>query len=193
MNYTELISRLESYSKRTDIASIAPTVIEMAESRINRSLRVRAMEDSLSGTIDANNLVALPADFLAIKHIWPAGLPQASLFAQTLERVIQSNRTSGTPTGYAVMADGLKFDGSGDILGVYFQKVPALQTNSTNWLSESHPEAYLYTALSELGSYTLDDQLTVVYESKAREALQAIQNADMRDRFAGPLVAAARN
>lgn len=193
MNYTELISRLELYSKRSDVASIAPTVIEMAESRINRSLRVRAMESSLSGTIDGDNLIALPADFLAVKHIWPVGLPQASLFAQTLERIIQQNRTSGTPTGFAVTGEGLKFDGSGDVAGVYFQKVPALATSTTNWLSEVYPEAYLYTSLSELGSYLLDDQMTVVYESKAREALQAIQNADMRDRYAGPLVAVARN
>ena len=192
MNYTELIERMASFSKRSDIATISPTLIELVESRLNRSLRVRAMEADFSGTIDGDNLIAFPTDFLAAKHIWPDGYPQASIFPQTLEKIIQANRTSGTPTAYAVTADGLKFDGSGDVSGVYFKKIPALQANSTNWLSESCPEAYLYTALSELGTYTVDQQMTVIYEAKAREVLQAIQNTDMRDRYTGPLVASAR-
>lgn len=192
MNYTELLSRMESFSKRSDISGIAPTIIELVESRLNRSLRVRAMEADFSGTIDTENLLAFPVDFLAIKHIWPDTYPQASIYPQTLERIVQANATSGTPSAYAVTADGLKFDGSGDVSGVYFKKIPALQTNATNWLSEGYPEAYLYAALSELGTYTIDEQMTVIYEAKTRDVLQAIQNTDMRDRYTGPLIASAR-
>ncbi len=192
MNYAELLTRLASFSKRTDLAAVAPTFVELAESRMNRFLRVKEQEDSISGTIDANNLLAFPTDFAALKHIWPSVYPQVTIQPQTLERVIQRNRTSGTPTCVAITADGLLFDGSGDVRGTYFRKLPALATNSTNWLSETHPDAYLFASLAELHAYAEDATNAAFYDTKAQQVLDSIQRSDMRDRFAGQLVAAVR-
>ena len=65
----------------------------------------------------------------------------------------------------------------------------SITTNSTNWLSESHPDLYLWSVLAEVAVYTLDTNQGAFYGAKAMEAMQSVQNSDMRDRFSGQLTA----
>jgi hypothetical protein len=191
MTYTELLTAITLYSKRTDLAAMLPTFIELAETRLNRFLRVREMEGSVGGTISPVNELALPADFGSMKAIWAVGYERSRLQPQTLETVIGTGRISGVPMLYAVTSSALRLDGTGDVLGVYFKRLPALATNGSNWLSTAHPDAYLFTALSELHAYVQDATQTAFYDAKAREVMDAIQKNDMRDRFSGQLTAKA--
>jgi hypothetical protein len=193
MTYTELVAQVAAFSHRADLASLMPTFVGLAEDKLNRALRVRQMEEALPVTaIDAFNEVALPSDFLAMKHLWATDYPQARLKPQTLEAIVSRNRFDGTPTAYAVTGSALKFDGSGDVQGVYFKRLPSLVSNSTNWLSEAHPDVYLWATLEALSSYTLDAGQGALFSAKAGEAVQGIQGADMRDRFSGQLTASVR-
>lgn len=189
MTYTELIQRVADFAHRSDLAGQMPTFVELAEAKLNRGLRVRAMEGAISGTIDAGNEIALPADFAAVKAIWPVGYEGARIHPQTLETVIASARVAGIPTLYAVTDSALRFDGTGDIEGVYFKRIPNLTTNGTNWLSEAHPDLYLWSVLAEVAVYTLDANQGAFYGTKAQEAMQSVQNSDMRDRYSGQLTA----
>jgi hypothetical protein len=189
MTYAELITKVQAWAHRSDLAPLMPDFLELAESKINRALRVREMEGTLSATIDAGNEVALPADFAAIRTLWPAAYPSVRIIPQTLEAVIGCSRVSGTPTLYAVTADALRFDGTGDVEGVYFKRIPSLEANTTNWLSEAHPDLYLWAVLAEVAAYTLDTNQGAFYSAKAAESMQNIQNADTRDRFHGSLTA----
>jgi hypothetical protein len=189
MTYSELIDKAASWAHRSDLGPLMPTFVELAESKINRALRVREMEGALSATIDAGNEVPLPADFAAIRTLWPAAYPSVRIIPQTLEAVIGCSRVSGTPTLYAVTADALRFDGTGDVEGVYFKRIPGLQANGTNWLADAHPDLYLWSVLAEVATYTLDTNQGAFYSAKAAESMQNIQNADTRDRFSGSLTA----
>ena len=189
MTYTELIQRVADFAHRSDLAGQMPTFVELAEAKLNRGLRVRAMEGAISGTIDAGNEIALPADFAAVKAIWPVGYEGARIYPQSLATVIASARVVGIPTLYAVTDSALRFDGTGDIEGVYFKRIPNLTTNGTNWLSEAHPDLYLWSVLAEVAVYTLDANQGAFYGTKAQEAMQSVQNSDMRDRYSGQLTA----
>lgn len=194
MTYSELITQVGQYMHRTDLVGMVPTFVEQAEAKLNRALRVREMEGAIaSTTINASNEIALPADFGAIKHIWPVNYPQSSIDPQTLEYVVARNRQSGTPTVYAVKASALLFDGSGDVQGVYFKRLPNLTTNSTNWLSSAAPDVYLWSVLAEAAAYTMDQGMAAMCEAKSQAAIQSLQGADMRDRFTAGLRASKRH
>lgn len=189
MTYTELIQRVADFAHRSDLAGQMPTFVKLAEAKLNRALRVRQMEGVITGTIDAGNKIPLPADFGSIKALWPTGTNGGSIIPQTLETVVGSGRIYGTPTLYAVTDSALRFDGTGDVEGVYFKRLPNLTTNGTNWLSEAHPDAYLWSVLAEVAVYTLDANQGAFYGTKAQEAIQSVQNSDTRDRFSGQLTA----
>jgi hypothetical protein len=88
MTYAELITKVQAWAHRSDLAPLMPDFLELAESKINRALRVREMEGTLSATIDAGNEVPLPADFAAIRTLWPTAYPSVRIIPQTLETVI---------------------------------------------------------------------------------------------------------
>lgn len=189
MTYAELITKVAAWAHRSDLAPLMPDFVELAEAKINRGLRVRQMEGVISGTIDAGNEIALPADFAAIKTLRPVGFDGGRIHPQTLETVIGSGRIAGTPTLYAVTESALRFDGSGDVEGVYFKRIPGLVANSTNWLSTEHPDVYLWLVLAEVAAYTLDTNQGAFYGARAEQAMNNVSSADMRDRFSGQLTA----
>jgi hypothetical protein len=54
-NYTTLQSTVADYLNRTDLTSIIPTFIQLAESQINRDVRHYEMETRSTATIDAGD------------------------------------------------------------------------------------------------------------------------------------------
>lgn len=190
MNYTELKARVASYLHRTDLDSLMSTFVENAEARLNRALRVRQMEVTLAATtIDASNEITLPADFLAFKHLWPSVYPYLRLSPQTIEAVLGQNATSGNPTMFAVLGSSAKFDGSGDVEGIYYGSLPGLVANSTNWLSASHPDLYLHAVAAEAAAYCQDQTALQFHEAKAELLTRSVQAANDRDRFQHALTA----
>lgn len=190
MNYTELKTRVAGYLHRTDLDSMMPTFVENAEARLNRSLRVRQMEASLASTaIDANNEIALPAGFLAFKHLWPTVYPYLRLTPQTIDAVLGQNATSGVPSMFAVLGSAAKFDGNGDVQGIYYQSIPGLVANSTNWLSEDHPDLYMHAVCAEAAAYTQDNTALQLHEAKVEVLMRSVQSANDRDRFQHALTA----
>lgn len=189
MTYSELITKVAAWAHRSDLAPLMPDFVELAEAKLNRGLRVRQMEAVFAGTIDANNEIALPADFAAIKTLSPVGYQGATIIPQTLETVIGSGRINGTPTLYAVTESAIRFDGTGDVEGVYFKRIPGLVSNGSNWLSTAHPDLYLWCVLAEVAAYTLDTNQGAFYTARSDQAMANVTNSDMRDRFSGQLTA----
>lgn len=191
MTYAQLQSDFPRWSKRTDLDPLLASFIALFESRANRRLRTRQQETSFTGTIAANT-IALPSGWLAFKTLWPDGYESATLKPQSLESVISRDRSSGIPTLYAIDGANVRFDGSGDITGVYYTAVPGLVANASNWLSVVAYEAYLFGVLSEAELYAQDEQRAAVYRARADSILQDVSDTDKRDRFSGPLVSRVR-
>lgn len=189
MTHAELLARINFWTKRADLLTYMPAFIELAEARINRDLRVREQETAFTGTISSSNTLALPTEFAALKSVQPSGVSGWSIEPATLEQVIARNRTTGTPSLVHV-GEVFTFDGTGEVSGVYFKRVPALTaTATTNWLSLKHPDVYLFGALSEAFAFIMDKTNAALWGGRFESALSQVMNADNRDRFAAVLTA----
>lgn len=193
MNYTELKSRVAGWTHRTDLDSLMPTFVEHAETRLNRDLRVRQMEASITPTvISASNTITLPVGFLAAKSVWISGYPHNPLTAQTQDTVRQQRRTSGPPCMYAVTEDAMLFDGSGTVEMTYYESIPGIVANTSNWLSNAHPDLYLHAVLAAVAEYTRDSGAGALSDAKAQTLIETIQNTDKRDRLMGRIASVKR-
>jgi hypothetical protein len=190
--YAQLLTDVPAWINRTDLAAYVPTFVGLFEARVNRRLRVRQMEAAFTGTIDASNQITLPSDWAAFKTLWADGYEHSPFKPQSLEFVVAQNRTSGAPTVYAIDGSNVRFDGAGDVVGVYFQKVPGLVANGSNWLCTAVYDAYLFGVLSEAHVFMLDEQRAAAFYARADDVLTNITDTDKRDRFSGPLVSRVR-
>ena len=182
--YTTLVADVAKWAARTDLDALMPTFCALFESRVNRELRVRLMEASFTGTI-ASNVVALPSDWLEFKRLWPTSFIDCDIKPQTLEVVRQ--RLEGVPFYFATDGTNVRFNGSGDVAGTYYQAIPALATavSGTNWLCTTSYDAYLFGVLAEVADYLMDDAQLAKHQAKSSAILDAIRAADVR--LSGPL------
>jgi hypothetical protein len=187
--YAQLASDIASYSHRTDLTTgQISTFVALAEAKIGRVLRVRQQETALASTaIGAANTIALPADWVATKVLYAANYQSTPLLPQTYELVLARDGQSGVPQFYAVANGSWFFDGSGDVVGVYYAAIPSLETNSTNWLATAAPDVYLFFALAEQALFAYDDKRAAIWTGRASAALLEVQLSDKRDRFTGQL------
>lgn len=68
MNYENLKTSVADWLHRTDLEDVIPTFVMLAESRINRDIRVFDMEKELSGDMDDFD-IELPSDYRQIKSV----------------------------------------------------------------------------------------------------------------------------
>lgn len=190
--YTQLAADLQPWMKRDDLMAQLPGFVALFEARVARKLRTSHQEAAFSGTINASNQIALPADFLAFKSIWLPGRSNAPIKSQSLEYVLSATVAGKTPTAHCVLQSVVQFDGGGTVQGVYHASVPSLFVNNSNWLSVLAYDAYLFGTLAEAELYSMNPDLAAIYTARSEAALQEVNGADQRDRFSGPLVARAR-
>lgn len=177
MTYTELLAKVAQWMNRDDLTAIIPDFVQLAEERINRYLRVRQMELALTATPITDNVITPAADVLDVKLLWVQ--ESCPLKPQSLESVI-ANGLTGPATLYAWSGGTLFFDGGGDVQGVLYQRIPALVTASTTWLSESAPSLYLFGALAEAKLYVGDDMSAQAWDGRFQALLGELNGNDKR-------------
>lgn len=197
--YSGLQTAIASQINRTDLTSVIPDFITMAEAMFNRELRVPEMEEGLSESITTESL-ALPADFLQARSLYIDRDPKVELdfVPYGTFRTQYASSAAGLPEVYTV-ADGSFLFGPtpGDtytLKGVYYEKIPALSvSNTSNWLLASHPDLYLYGSLIHANDYIRDDSQRSACAVIAGRIIEEV-NAAGRKRQAGasPLVARPR-
>ncbi len=134
MDYTSLKQNIDDWLARNDISSVqGDFAIDLGEARINRILRIKAMERSYYQAINAGGAVPVPADYLEVKDLFlvrynvtPVVITDAVIsdfgaqtfpnlaqqgFISKLERVSEQMLYAnaalgvGTPKGYARVGD----------------------------------------------------------------------------------------
>ena len=75
-SYSDLTSTISSYLARSDLDSIIPTFISLAEQRLRRELRMRQMlVTAQATTTGGDSTVGLPSDYLEMRDIHVVGNP----------------------------------------------------------------------------------------------------------------------
>lgn len=188
-NYAELQTAVANWSHRADLTSVIPDFISLAEARINRDLRIRAMEDSTTGALSADTL-ALPTGHIGTKAltITYGSCYREVEYVPPNQILIKKGSTGNTapPTVYTIIGDNIQFaeSGSGDYTHVFYKKFDAL-SSGVNWLITNAPDVYLYASLIELATYTKNNQDVEKWSTLYSEAIKNLTKSDYRDRY-GP-------
>jgi len=163
MTYTQLVQDVAYFLNRQDLTSVIPTFIRLAESRMNRTIRTREMEQRVTATI-GTQFSTLPTGFLEMRNIQVNSQPVIALQYITPQEAdrIRARELQGKPQFFSVVANRLELipvpQENYTVEMVYFGKIPAISESvSTNWLLDRHYDLYLYGTLVQAALYLKDD------------------------------------
>lgn len=191
--YTNLLAAVATHLGRSDLTSVIPDFVTLAQARINRQVRAKSMETkSTSITIDAE-YEDVPADFLEVKSFYfTSTTPRAVLQYLPADSMLNYT-TSGQPKFFTVVGGQFRFapvpTGSYTATLVYYAKPATLAASSqeTNSLFPANADLYLYATLLEAEAFIQDDPRLAVWKSAYDEALAYINRAAGNWRHGGPM------
>ena len=185
-DYASLQASVANWLHRSDLTSVIPDLVAMAESRINRTLKMRVMETEVPLPFAAGDrAVQLPTGFIEPLAVWyapNATTPRTALLFK-LPQDIPVSVASAMPRywtvdGGNVALDAPLADGSYIITMRYRQSFALSASSPTNWLLTNHPDLYLFGALLESAPFIKDDDRTVLWQDRFDRALNEIQNKE---------------
>lgn len=186
-NYTDLTNAVGRWLHRSDLADAAPDFVMLAETRLNRNLRVRQMEKRLTVTASSET-IALPDDWLEFVGSPMAGDVQFTFVARDRWNLNVERRITGSY--YTIIGNellvGHDFAAPDDISFSYYAKIPALsETETENWLLRDAPDVYLYGSLIEAEPYLKNDSRIEVWRAFLQVGLTDLQVSSDRAKYSG--------
>jgi hypothetical protein len=199
-NYTELQTAVENWLARSDLTLRIPEFIALCEAKLNRMLFVPQMETRVTTTCDTSDdepeFLSLPSDFQSMRRVRLSsvtGKPRLSFMSQTqLDDYRHSTENiTGQPIYFTIMGDEMELAPTPNedftVEMVYRRNIPALASNSTNWLLTSAPDAYLYGALMESAPHIKEDERVAVWATGFATVISDLNTLGFRNSFdAGP-------
>ncbi len=196
-SYTELQAAISDWLKDSGLSAQTDTFISLVEAQFNRQLRVPEMETftTLTTTTDS---IPLPSDFLEAKAIWTGRYsplkPMTIYELQTNFAPVESSVLPEYFTNYAIVGStmylGLTPSASTTFSLHYYKKIPTLSAaTQSNWMLESHPDAYLYGALTCAELRGWNDERLPLLQTWFGEVLDQIKTSAITKSYGGgPLV-----
>ena len=195
--YDGLKSAIADWLDRSDLDDRIPDFIRLAETRINRKLRIRPMEVRSTMTTNAGQrYFNLPGGFLSMRNIQlntnPI-TPLEQISPEMLDRLYGSDVT-GKPTAYALIGDEIQLapipDSSYELEVAFYEKFTPLGdgtggTVTSNWLSTNAPDVLLYGALLEAEPFIKNDERVSLWLNAYSESVREMELANEKDRFSG--------
>ncbi len=189
--FAELQAAINEWLHRNDLTASSDTFIALAEERFNRTLRLNAFSAVQQISIGVGqDSVALPADFQEVRLVtngrdrWRQVTP---------EQMSEMTALQCQEKAYAIYGEELHipYEASDDVDLVisYWTRIPALSnSNTSNWLLEKYPSAYLWAALSEAAIYAVKPQQGAVYENRSTQSLAEIKAAEKANEYGDVLL-----
>jgi hypothetical protein len=191
-SYSELQTAVANWLHRTDLTTLIPDFIMLAEQRMNGDFKSRSMEARTTltctpGTTLTARLVALPTDMLEMRRLAVVDTdPARVLEYKSPDQMMQDNAyllSAAKPENFTVIGANIELspppDAAYPLELIYQQRIPALSvSNTTNWVLANYPNAYLFGALVAAAPFTQDDERLAVFEKKYQEAKETINSVD---------------
>lgn len=190
--YSELKASVADWLNRSDLSSAITDFVSLAEAQMERKLRTRQMLARATATIDTE-YAAVPADFLESKSFKLNTNPVTALGFETidsLDNLSVTYRSASKPLFFSVVGGQFRFlpvpdtSYTGEL--AYYAKLSKLSdSNTTNWLLTSAPDAYLYGTLMQAAPYLQDDARITTWSALYMAALEDLQVSDDRSATSG--------
>ena len=191
MTYAELKSLIQNYLENTESTFVTdlPQIIQKAENRILRTVKLPVFRKNVSGTLTSGNeYLATPTDFLSNYSLsFTSSSKQTFLLFKDVNFIREAypNRaTTSAPKHYAI------FDNSSFIVGPtpdsnytvelhYFyspDSITAGADSGTTWLSTNAKNTLLYGSILEGYTYMKGEpDLMALYEKRYEQALARLK------------------
>jgi len=191
--YAELKTSIGDWLNRSDLTSVIPDFISLAEAQVERTLRTRQMIVRANASFDAQ-YGAVPSDFLETKSLKLTSTnpetPLQFLSIDALDNEMTKYTASGKPKFFGVVGGQFRIvptpDSNYTTELTYYAKLTKLSSSvSSNWLLASSPDIYLYGALLQAAPYLQDDARIQTWATLYERALNDLQTADDRGASSG--------
>ena len=183
MTYAELKTAIANYLNRSDLTSDIDTFIDNVEAELNRRLRTKDMIKRATATADSQYL-AVPTDWIEAINVEITSNDFSPLFQQSIESLDvyrkSNNNSVGQPVYYAMVDDSIELaptpDGQYTLQLTYYAKISALSdSNTSNFVSVSHPDVYLYGALKHASIFLMEDERIPMFTQQFEKALEEMR------------------
>lgn len=191
--YSELQASIADWLDRTDLTTIIPDFITLAEAEFNRNIRVSQMENrATTSTVVGQDYYALPTDYLALRDIQIEGTTITTLNYMAPEEVDvhYDSADTGIPKFYTIVGNEFQLVPKPDAVYTleisYYQKIPVLSdSNTSNWLLAAYPDIYLWGSILQAEPYLQNDQRMPLWRASLGKALEELTNSDRKYRWSG--------
>lgn len=188
-NFTDLQASVARWAHRTDLTSLMADLVQLAEERIAKDLRLleQVKSDTLTTTPDVA-AVALPADWLEFARDGVKYGGERVDYA-TVEQLARYEH-GPSYAAYSIQGTNLLLapvsSNAESIAVTYYARVPALSvSNPTNWLLTKYPSIYLNACLIEAAIYADDEQAAGRWGALYNKAVEAAKSTDAASRTNG--------
>jgi len=191
MTYDELKTNIANFLNRSDLTNQIDFFIDATEAELNRRLRVKDMIKRATATADGQYL-SLPTDWLEAINVQIDGNSFKPLFQQSIESMDVyrkgNNNVTGLPAFFALVDNTIELaptpDASYTLQLTYYGTIDALSdSNTSNFISNSYPDAYLYGALKHASIYLMEDDRVALFTSQFEKALEEMRMEQEKAEF----------
>ncbi len=183
MTYAELKTAIANYLNRSDLTSDIDTFIDNVEAELNRRLRTKDMIKRATATADSQYL-SVPTDWIEAINVEITSNDFSPLFQQSIESLDvyrkSNNNSTGQPVYFAMVDDSIELaptpDAEYTLQLTYYAKISALSdSNTSNFVSVSHPDVYLYGALKHASIFLMEDERIPMFTQQFEKALEEMR------------------
>ena len=191
MTYSELKTNIANFLNRSDLTNQLDFFIDATEAEFNRRLRVKDMIKRATATADAQ-YISLPTDWLEAINVQIDGNNFSPLFQQSIESLDiyrkSVDNVTNQPIYYALVDNTIELaptpDSNYTLQLTYYGTIDALSdTNTSNFISTSYPDAYLYGALKHASIYLMEDDRAALFSSQFEKALEEMRMEQEKAEF----------
>ena len=198
-SYSELKTAVANWLNRTDLTDeISDDFIKLTEADFNAKLRIRAMEQIDTITIDSET-ETVPTGFIAVRSFYilsnSTKYPLEYITPANMFETRGGSRT-GKPRAYTIESDNetvtFRFGPSPDTSYTgylsYYKAISALSvSNTSNWMLANHPAVYLYGSLYHAANFLggIDQGQLSQWLQMYATALERCEQNDKQDSYGG--------
>ena len=197
MAYVDVKNQFLGLLNRRDITpSLTNTFMQFGIQRIQRELRIPAMEKLANFVTDGTYNVAVPGDYLEMISIYTnTTTSHKRLTRVDAQSILDYSQQSGIPQFYSRIGGNFvvgPVPPSGTSVFIYYYAdASALVADSdTNWITDIAPTLLIYAALSYASDYFLDDRKQM-FEASYMQIAEQLQNMALQDELENASVSSA--
>ena len=176
-DFLDLRTAVVEYVQRPDAVDVFPRFVALAESRLNRTLRMRDQITTTTLTI-TDGVAVLPTDFAEMIGLYAPG--GGEYVQQSSQRVNDGGRYYAIEGGNVVAPQI-----AGEVEMSYYAMLPPLSASitTTNWLLTKYPDIYLYGVGFEAAKYVRDAELAQASKFLMDDAIATARSDDFDARY----------